>query len=147
MKGGEDTDHIKLYLLNRDNSAEPCNQCTAKHLRDTSYGKLIQREVLQPGLVQFETKDDGLNNQRCLYLDKTFSSNPDHNMANLANLEYMRKDILVKEQELVAINDAQKVTAQDMKFIHAMILQSPTNMYDQIQYTLNEMADNETRVI
>jgi hypothetical protein len=51
-------------------------------------------------------------------------------MANLANLEYMRKDILVKEQELVAINDAQKVTAQDMKFIHAMILQSPTQMYD-----------------
>ena len=132
MKGGEDTENIKLYLLNRDNSAEPCSQCIAKHLRDTSTGKPLQRELLQPGLVQFETKDDGLNNQRCLYLDKTFSSNPDHNMANLASLEFMRKDILVKEQELVAINDAQKITAQDMKFIHQMILKSPTHMQEQI---------------
>lgn len=43
-------------------------------------------------------------------------------MANFANLDIMRQDILSKEQELVAINDAQKITAKE---IHQMIFFSP----------------------
>jgi capsule polysaccharide export protein KpsE/RkpR len=77
--------------------------------------------------VLLETRNDGINNQRCLYLDRTFTENAPEIKFGIANLESMRRNILNKEQELVAISDAQKITAKDMKSTHNIITIAPVD--------------------
>ena len=100
----QEAESLKHYMVSRRKD-DPCTHCTSKHLRHEP-PKAHPREQLPTGLVQLETKDDHLNNQRCLYLDRTYISNPSDPIANIASLENMRLEILEKEHELIAINDA-----------------------------------------
>ena len=58
-------------------------------------------------------------------MDRTLTTNLDKGMVNIGSLELMRQDILEKEKELMAIGDAQKVTAKDINMIHQMIMMNP----------------------
>ena len=137
------TDQVKQYMR-KHKKGEPCSNCIQKAIREDP--KLRhKRTLLQPNIVQLETKDDYINNQRCLYLDRTLTTNLDKGMVNIGSLELMRQDILEKEKELMAIGDAQKVTAKDINMIHQMIMMNP--MAEQYQRTLNELQENETRII
>jgi hypothetical protein len=75
-------------------------------------------------LIALEAGEDGINDQRCLYLDRVNNVNSElskKGASNFAELENMKQEILSKEEELVAIGDAQKITAEDINLIHKII--------------------------
>ena len=72
------------------------------------------RDRLQPHLVTIETKEDFLNNQRCLYFDKRAPKEVNEAGDDMPDLELLKQEIMKKEQELEVISDANKVTADQM---------------------------------
>jgi hypothetical protein len=65
-------------------------------------------------LVTIETKEDFLNNQRCLYFDKLAPQEAAQAAGEVPDLELLKQEIMKREQELEVISDANKVTADQM---------------------------------
>lgn len=133
-KNDQEKKQVNQFLLTRGDPNEPCFHCVAKRIRQSQVeknpkaiinkSKTAFKEQIQPNVVALETGEDGINNQRCLYLDRVnnVSSNlSKKGVQNFEELENMKMDILKKEEELVTINDAQKITAEDMNIIHKII--------------------------
>ena len=75
-------------------------------------------------IVALEAYQEGISPEKCLYLDKVGGKNLDETgktAENYSKLENMKQEIISKEQELVAIGDAQKITAEDITLIHKII--------------------------
>lgn len=99
-------------------SRSGCSHCLSKFRRGdykppNARSNNNLRDRLQPHLVTIETKEDFLNNQRCLYFDK-LAPQEAADVEEVPDLELLKQEIMQREQELEVISDANKVTADQM---------------------------------